>query len=235
MSIKAKINIGYANAKKLLALSKISFSENNVKKLGFANSNFSIQFLEVIQSKDYINIYDIARMNYDFDLLLKDDFIFQFTYEEDYNKILTKIRYAYYENPKNIEAYEEYIKGQGLDIDEVGDLFYEDYAQVKRESDLKQSVTPIRYDFDVTSYKGLKHSISHLHIGHNNEIRIPLSLIISPKAFVAFVLRHVYYKKWKNILLDTNNTSYYKRLKMHCMKLNDTHFTDEEKQDFYIV
>lgn len=235
MSFVARIKIGYSGAKKLLILSNILFSENTVKKLNFSKANYSTDFLELSQGDDYRKTYYAARKNHDFDLLLWDQSIFQFTYEVNAQNEINKLRYAYLEPPNYIIPYDDFLKELNLDYQECGDIFYEEYEQYKSEAKLKQSVTPVRYDYDAEMYRGLRHPISHLHIGHNNNVRIPMSFIFSPKAFVAFIIRQVYYDKWKCLLDDKSYLKAYSSLKSVCIKLDDDVFNTQEKNDFFIA
>lgn len=235
MSLVAKIKIGYSGAKKLLISSNISFTENTVKKLHFSKANYSSDFLELSQGDDYRKIYYAARKNYDFDLLLWDQSIFQFSYEVNDQNEINKLRYAYFEPPNYIIPYEDFLKELNLDYGECGDIFYEEYEQYKSEAKLKQSVTPVRYDYDADMYTGLRHPISHLHIGHNNKVRIPMSFIFSPKAFVAFIIRQIYYDKWKYLLNDKSYLKAYSSLKSVCIPLGDNVFNNQEKNDFFII
>jgi hypothetical protein len=234
MSIEANLRDGYKESKILLDDSGIEYFVNNNKKLDFSMANYSTNFLEVFQSDDYPKIYETARKNYDYDLLLGDLSILQFSYLME-NHELQKVRYAFYEPPIKVEAYEDFLVKHGLDVDEIGDFFYEEWQQTVYEAELKRSVTPIRYDFDLSLYKGLEHAISHLHIGHDNEIRIPVHSIMSPRAFIAFIIRNVYFDKWKALIKQEDYIKRYACLKSHCKPLKVIHFNGEEKKDFYIV
>ena len=75
------------------------------------------------------------------------------------------------------------------------------------------------------------HAYSHLHIGLNNEIRIPVGIQITPLAFTMFVVRHVYYDIWvyavSNSKVDMNH-------KLKCEELPSDLWTDAEKKMLFL-
>lgn len=196
--------------KKINLLKKENYSRN----VSFEFSKFSNEFVQIFQKNDYINIYVTAMENNDYDILLKDDSFFQFTYDDRDCKI---IRYAYYENPFIYETYEEFLmKELDTSIEDVGDLFMQEYEQYVSEASIKSSVNPMRFDYDENEehYKEMLHTGSHIHIGHDNEIRLPTKYLLTPFGFVIFVIRNqylAYYKellqeeKLKNIILKEKN------------------------------
>ncbi|MBM7113869.1 DUF2290 domain-containing protein [Archangium primigenium] len=129
-----------------------------------------------------------------FDFQLIDGALFLFRAGVENGQEL--ISFSYYEAPFAAPSYEEFLRENGLDQSDVGDAFMDDYEQVLAEAGLKSAVTPIRYDYDPSAYREGSHPASHLHIGHENDIRIGTDRIFTPLAFVAFVLRQSYCKKW---------------------------------------
>jgi len=235
MSLQAKIRHGYENSLKLLKLCGLLLDENNLRPLTFSPSKFSSEFISASQSDDYNRIYKTARNHHDYDILLIDQSIFQFSYDLDDNEQIQVIRYAYYETPLDHPTYQEFLIDIGLTYEECGESFYEDYEQVISESHLKNAVTPIRYDYDLPLYRKVNHHpASHIHIGHSNEIRIPMNYILTPLGFVAFIIRQIYRNNWLQALSNDKFYSLYKTLKT-CEILNEDNFTREEKEDFYII
>lgn len=168
-------------------------------------------------------------------MLTEDQAFFQFGFQLDKNEKICDLRYAYYEVPTRTISYEEYLIKEGLNPEECGDIFLDDFDQYKTETLLKKSVTSIRYDFSVSQYDKIQHPISHLHIGQQNEIRIPISLIMTAKTFVAFVLRHVYWNKWKFYIDDPIFQKLYLSSKQPSDSLNIEQFCAEEKLDLYMA
>lgn len=155
----------------------------------------SSDFLKNSQTTNYYNIYSTGLKELDFDFLLCDQSFLQFEYKKSAENII--IRYAYFQNPINYISYDEYLIESDYELEEVGDAFRDEYEQFINEQELNNQFTPIRYDYDLMGYSPLLHSVSHIHIGHNNSVRIPLDKIISPLMFSLFIIKHTYYKEWK--------------------------------------
>ncbi len=61
--------------------------------------------------------------------------------------------------------------------------------------------TPVRYDMslDKEHYCRLTHPAFHLHIGFENNSRIPVKVKMTPFSFSMFILSTFYPKEWKRI------------------------------------
>lgn len=161
----------------------------------------SDEFKKASLSNKYYEAYKIGLENYDFDFLLKDESYFQFQYVNKDDVL--EIRYAYFQNPFEYMTYEEYLESEidledyDESIESIGNLFEVEYNQFLNEQELTSNYSTIRYDSDFKNYKPILHSVSHIHIGHLSNIRIPLDKILSPLRFVLFTLKHIYYHNWK--------------------------------------
>lgn len=178
---------------------------NGIKKL--YSNGVSNHFLKASLSEDYFKMYKVAIQNFDYDFLLEDQSIFQFTFERKHSSGILDLRYAYFQNPTQFKTYEEYLdhlRMQGIIEDEsneeIGDSLLEEYEQFLIEQQVNQAATTIRFDLDTANYKALVHSTAHIHFGHNNMIRVPCDKFITPVNFIIFVLKHVYYYKWKEMI-----------------------------------
>jgi len=172
----------------------------------------SYAFKNASQGSNYFNVFNIGLENYDYDFLLFDQSFFQFEFNY-INDGTYEIRYAFFQNPFEYKTYKEFIQDIIFDddeknIDEVGELFIEEYNQFLSEQEINSNYTTIRYDSDFFNYKPLVHSVSHIHIGHANNIRIPINKIISPLMFTLFVVKHVFYYQWKEMV--TNDIDFVK-------------------------
>lgn len=196
---------GFRKSKRILTTCNLFQSENYAKRLIFTPSKFSRYFFQAShnleQDGDYRKLYQLAIANKDYDILLKDYSFFQFSCESDVNNKIVKYRYAYYEAPSEFPTYEEFLNELGFSYEECGEDFFSDYEQVVDEAKIKNTVTPLRYDYDENLHEPPVHSISHLHLGFQNEIRVPIKYILTPHAFVSFVIRHIYWKQWKKALV----------------------------------
>lgn len=76
----------------------------------------------------------------------------------------------------------------------------EDYEAAMISASLKETVTPIRYDYAPGQYKAGRHPASHVHCGFNNEIRVCTKRIVQPFSFACFIIRQRYPDCWQNLL-----------------------------------
>jgi len=164
------------------------------KGLGIKNiGDHSDEFKKVSRKGHYIDIYNTAVKNYDYEILLKDESIFQFS----------PIRYSFIQNPcllgtkeellNNIYGEDELLALDDTDYDLLlGSITDEELEQYRNEQNMNIEAHSIRYDIDEKNYQPLMHAYSHLHIGTNGNLRIPCSKELSPTAFVLFVIKHTY-------------------------------------------
>lgn len=229
---------GLRKAKRILKASGLFQTQNYTKEEMFKPSKFSQDFFQAShdlqRNGDYRNLYKVGLTNKDYDILLSDYSFFQFSCESNKdNQKIVKCSYSYYEAPSEFQTYEDFLTEIGLSYSECGDLFRQDYEQYLAEAKLKNSVTPLRYDYDESLYDPPVHSLSHLHIGFRNEIRVPIKYFLTPHSFVSFVIRHIYWNKWKLLMNDHNFCSIY-YVKSECKLLDNNYFTEDEAKDFYI-
>ncbi|MCW1940889.1 DUF2290 domain-containing protein [Bacillus anthracis] len=228
---------GIRRARKLLERAGIEFSLNTGRPDSLITpSKFSEDFIMVSQDEDYDKIHKTALENADYDILISDYSFFQFSLDA-----AGVIRYAYYQSARKVPTYDEFLKANDLSKDESyaeGErLFSAEYDQLVSEAKLNNSVTPVRYDYNEEQYDGILHPISHLHVGHENEIRIPLNMVLTPQAFIAFILRHIYYEKWKTAVQnDPEFLNEYLVFKNSCLAISDSEkFNIDEKKDLHLA
>lgn len=188
----------------------------------------------------YFKTYKIGLENYDFDFLTNDQSFFQFEFKVNGDK--KEIRYAFFQNPIDFVSYEDYvidlIEQENLNetVEQIGLLFEDEYHQFLNEQENIANFVTFRYDFDQNNYQPVIHSVSHIHVGHQNNIRIPLNKVISPLKFVLFVIKNTYYNEWKN-KIDTDPDYVLKILneaRVHQKTLDEIEWQDEEKLELHI-
>lgn len=152
-----------------------------------------------------------------------------------------------FEQLMTIEQYEDQLK-QELIAAQYSDKDIEEYLvdvdtmhQQYIETELaKGAYTPIRVDIHPDQYHKTHHPVTHLHIGHDNQSRIPIKKIMTPQAFASFIIATFYPEEWKRIredkLLDgaeyasTNQT-----LESVTKNHNNKWCSEEEEKRFYLV
>lgn len=222
------------DVKRILNNVKLLKSENTTRKRSISSSKFSEAFIHESQKNNYIKLFNIILKNADFDFILKDDSVFQFSCSENGKLENGTIRYTYYPNPYECKSYEDFLIENGENINECGDLYREKYLQYISECEIKQSITPIRYDYDYSSYTPCKHPISHLHIGLEQDFRIPVSKMLTPVKFTVFVMKNIYFEHWSYGYNDEMLYNRFLSAKAQCEKLNSDLFGDSEKQMLYL-
>lgn len=220
---------------------RISISELKrlFKKLGLLKAqydkkcSFSSAFIEQSRKGNYIDIYKTAIQNLDYDILLFDDSIFQFSFinSTDNGKV---IRYAYYQFPFDILPYDEYLRENGFSYEEVGDYFLEEYGQQVAEARLNNSALAIRYDFSIEEYASGIHPASHFHVGLNNHFRLPIAYYLTPTMFGVFIIKQIYYEQWKQFLSNTSFRHKFEKFKKQCMQLEHLYFNALDKKELYL-
>jgi hypothetical protein len=105
-----------------------------------------------------------------------------------------------------------YSEAESMSLIEEGiDKDYSDYLDT--ESSFKVS-TPVRLDIHPDQYHPTHHPVTHLHIGHDNESRIPVKKIMTPFSFVGFIVATFYPEAWKRLVRSGYlNAEQLKRLK----------------------
>lgn len=230
-SMRNSIKLGIDLLKKIDLLNK----ENHTRPFSLNSSKFSGEFYSVCQKDTYKDIYKAIMDNSDYDILLHDYSVIQFSMNINReNEDDITIRYAYYPNFGKVKTYEEFLEELELDYDECGEEFMYDYEQSLAEAQINIGICPIRYDYDYRLYQGINHSISHIHIGHNNEVRIATSKILTFDKFILFVIRNIYPLKWKTITSDRELLDECLKIKSKCKNINNAYFKTEEKNLLYL-
>lgn len=231
----SKIKVDYNEAKKMLKKLDIRYTEEKSKSNSLRKSDFSKEFIRQSYKNDYRETYKVARKFSDYNLLIEDDgALLQFGYDlDEYNKI-NELRYAYYEAPTEHISYEKFLEKSGFEYEECGSLFYDEYTQYISEEALKNNVTSVRYDFSLKQRKELIHPVSHIHIGQQNEIRLPISFIMTPKNFLSFIIRHIYWERWRIAINEPRIREEYLSSYTTGVTLENYLFTKDEKKDLYL-
>lgn len=163
-------------------------------------------FLKVSKSDNYKLMYDTAVNHVDYNFMLEDGSIFQFEKEEN-----DDLRYAFIQTPYNYISFSDFLLSYydekdiptGFEELQLLKSSYEnEYEQMLAERGYNSRVSYFRYDVDSVRYMPNIHSYAHLHVGIGNDIRIPCASILTPVAFVVFVIKQTYKEFWENCLKD---------------------------------
>jgi len=202
--------------------------------------NHSLNSKKIGKTNSINQIYSTAIENLDYEILLHDQSIFQFSNANG------ELRYAYIQNPHSFYTKEEYLNFiftpddlLAMDTDELNllieDIDENQYEQFLNEQELNSQSNYFRYDASSIGYSPLIHSFSHLHIGLNQNVRIPVSLLLTPLKFTKFCIKNTYFDKWKKYALGrVDLDKELSEIKKHCIKLNGTQWNAIEENELYL-
>lgn len=174
----------------------------NAGLLSDLNENVNLPYNYVGQARglQYLDYWNLHKKNFWFHIKFNDDGLILF---ED-----TSFRYIM--SPISLPTMEDFINH---DIGSEWELFTEedksnyilsDYFRNSYESFIEttsdyKSFTPIRLDQHPDQHKVITHPAHHLHIGYENESRIPVKRVLTPLAFTAFILSTFYPDGWEKL------------------------------------
>lgn len=224
----------------------ISFDQSLIllKDLGMlreANSHkcfpYTSNCYDYSRSSDYKTIYQSLVDFRDYDIQLFDESLFQISFTNG------DCRMLFIQNPNDYLSFSEFLSNifdiSEIDESELESLQYQfehEYEQCKDEMALNKSAVYIRYDVDSNGRINNEniHAYTHLHIDINNKIRIPVSIYLTPLAFVLFIIRHVYYDKWVDFVRNTVAFNKYIDFKQDCEPLPIGLWTLDEQKSLFI-
>lgn len=167
--------------------------------------NFKSVYVEGLRGKNYVEQWELYTKNYWFNLKLNDGSLIVFE-ESSYRYIMA---------PINIPKVEEFLHNEFggewdcLDEEEQSQYlssseFSMDYQNYIDSVSSFIPFTPIRYDLSLEEeeYCKYSHPAFHLHVGFENNSRIPVKVRLTPLAFAIFVLSTFYPVIWKQAVQD---------------------------------
>ena len=216
-----------------------------LKKIGLFKSKkylnrgkYSEETLFARKSKDFAQIYQTAIDNNDYELLLDDDSIFQFSKEGQ------KLRYAFIQSQFTYLSFYDFLlerfdyteipQDEEL-IEEYKVSFAEEYEQRKNEQKINIGAMYIRYDVDTEGYCPNIHSYAHIHVGLTDDFRLPCSIILTPISFVYFVVKHVYISNWKSIINNNAIKNDVLKFKEYCEIIPEKYWKISEQNELYLI
>lgn len=199
------------------------------------DSHYSDRVKEIARNGSQYDILNEIWNTYSYDLLLKDDSIFQFHKEGD------NLRYCFMQNPKVKISWEEYLykynlKEKELAADEF-ELWRGCYDNGDDESCYTHCNYPVylRYDVSDKQYIECFHPYSHLHVGLHNEIRFPIAKILTPEMFAQIVVKMTYPEVWKKMMEQNGIKEFYKMVKKGCKDVPKNRWSELDKCDLFFL
>lgn len=190
---------------------------------------YSDEYYHTFHDGDYKKTFLVASEKRDYDIMLEDGSLFQFTACSE-----SDIHYSFLHRIETNMSFEEFYELYGTD--DNMDIIEQEYEYYLSSDKNELSACPIRYDVAKTEYTEMHHSYAHLHIGIDTDIRIPSDKIMSPLYFVDFIIKHMYKEKWDNAYKsDDTFKLLVESLKAQTEPIDELFFTEKEKKLLYLV
>jgi hypothetical protein len=168
----------------------------------------------------YVEEYQRYRSTGRWTILLNDGSLLQFKFDERNPR--SHLSYVFLESPFEVLTFAEFarLRHRDLDVDRdrqsIEELLRDEYAAYQEAPDAEKShVTPLRYDYSPELYTSGRHPASHLHIGHQSEIRIATGRLLKPTSFVCLIARQCYPRAWEAFLRSNEDAP------RHCRQVHE--------------
>lgn len=197
----------------------------------FADGHFEMtqEMVTELRQLNYIDQWKISRENRWCHILLDDLSFFAFS------EIGGKPSFGYYPCPLDIDSLGSYLKERGIDPTKRNRMTHsEEYDMAVQTAALREFITPIRYDIDSAAYKKCIHPAAHLHIGWDNQVRIATRRILTPLAFILFIIRQTYPANWEQLLAHGGNLKLEKKIRWDLQEVEAKNWLGEDDIQSYL-
>lgn len=195
------------------------------------NPNYPKNPANQFKNLSYIDIWKECIKNQYYDMQLNDNSIIQFIIFSFNPMILS---YSFYECPYKCLSFEDFSKQHYADLmeEKVGlRQIYEDYLIA---CDLKEFITPLRYDFYPENYQEGIHPASHIHFGHLSEIRIATKKILKPVSFLLIIIRQYYPSYWIKLLKNTNASGWCNYIRRKLEDIDPQYWRNNDEREMHL-
>lgn len=190
---------------------------DNADLLGTLNESVNLPLNYVAQSRGltYSSYWELYKKNFWYHIKLKDESLIFFE-KDSFRFIMSPISTPTHED---FIAYDLGDEWEEFDDEEKDAYLTSEYFKNSYNSYIEttadfRSHTPVRLDQHPSQYKALSHPAHHLHIGYENQSRIPVKRVLTPQAFTAFIISTFYPKNWERLhelnIVNTDNIKKYK-------------------------
>lgn len=156
-------------------------------------NNYDASFF---RKKTYVEYWNHCYVDKVYDFFLTNDSMLQFRFNHPLD-----INYVFLDCPYHKAlTFEEFVDHSD-EYDDISIIRDYDYY-IAEFPKLKETVTPIRYDFKPEIYIEGRHPAAHFHFGHGNEIRVGTKKILLPISFLLLLIRQCFPKSWAIFLSD---------------------------------
>lgn len=149
------------------------------------------------------------------------------------------MRFCFMQNPKVKIPWQEYLHRIDMNEEELAPEMLEYcrscYDNDDDESCYKVNLYPVylRYDVSESQYQEGIHPYSHLHVGLHNEIRFPISKILTPEMFAQVAVKMTYPVLWREKLGQKDIFDFQKIVKNDCEEVSNDKWSEIDKWDLF--
>ncbi|EPV5018920.1 DUF2290 domain-containing protein [Citrobacter freundii] len=202
--------------------------------------NLPSNYAPLCRSLAYREYWELHKSNFWFQIKLLDESIFLFE-ENSFRFIMS---------PVTVPSMDEYFlsefgeEWENLSNEEKSNYidsssFSESYQNFVVSVSDHKSFTPIRLDQHLSQYNPINHPAHHLHIGYENESRIPVKRILNPLSFTVFIISTFYPSVWREMhdsgYINRESIGEYKNNLQIIHHVHPQYWNDEwEESRFYI-
>ncbi len=164
-----------------------------------------------------------------YDLRLTDESFLQFRLGGD-------LSFSFYETPIRGESFEEFAARQfGDEWELVADDLRGEYETYLDSVPRDWPATPIRFDFSPLQYRSPGHPAGHIHFGYSSDVRVATRRVLSPEAFILFVIRQYYPVEWGQLIQEVGH-GYISRKGRDSLELvADGHWCDTDACELHLT
>lgn len=182
------------------------------------------------RTKNYIDNWMSLIADRIYSFILIDNSILYYKYSG------SELKFVFFECPYNCLTYKEFLIENDL-VEEFEDRTFSDYyEEYIYQCTLKENPTMIRYELDVNAYFSGLHPVSHMHIGHKNNVRLGINKILNPKSFTSFILRQHYPALWKSLIIRDNDwIRYFKKEKDILVNVDKNNWNILDYSEFHLA
>lgn len=152
------------------------------------------QIIATLREVTYLEQWQLARRNKWFHVCTEDHSLFIFSEAGNAS-------HSFLHAPLELQSMREYLGSRGLPYDTRTVQEHRDaYDLIFETAELRTHILPIRYDCDPVAYEEGVHPHAHLHFGLENNVRLGMQRLLTPEAFVLFVMRQMYPQCWRRLV-----------------------------------
>ncbi|MER8528986.1 DUF2290 domain-containing protein [Mesorhizobium sp. M0814] len=183
----------------------------------------------------YVDIYELGLKISHYNFSLTDYSYFQFSWSSEDN-----VRYAFYPNPYlsgDSDAVAKAAKWQ--ELLGAGLISHEEFLAYLRHRPPDARIPLIRYENAPAQYSRFNHPCSHMHIGRHDDNRWAVDRLLTPQAFVLFIVKQYYGSTWRALANeDEENGNELETLlikaKQESRQIGDDFFLQAERRSFFL-